>query len=49
MIPVAQTLVTDRLLSRAAGSPDYLREKLALQDLARYMSDEPAKVLPRLV
>jgi two-component sensor histidine kinase len=49
MIPVAQTLVTDQLLSRAAASPDYLREKLALQDLARYMSDEPSKVLSRLV
>jgi two-component sensor histidine kinase len=49
MIPVAHTLVTDQLLCRAAASPDYLSEKLALQDLARYMSDEPSKVLPRLV
>jgi two-component sensor histidine kinase len=49
MIPVAQTLVTDQLLSRETGSPDYLREKLALQDLARSMSDEPTRVLPRLV
>ncbi len=49
MIPIAQTLITDQLLSRAAGNPDYLREKLALQDLARYMSDEPSKVLSRLV
>jgi two-component sensor histidine kinase len=49
MIPVAETLVTDRLFSRPADSPDHLREKLALQDLARHMSDEPSKVLPRLV
>jgi len=49
LIPVAETLITDRLFSRPADSPDHLREKLALQDLARYMSDEPSKVLPHLV
>jgi two-component sensor histidine kinase len=49
LIPVASTFITDQLDGRAAGRPDYLREKLAMQDLAQHMSDEPAQVLPRLV
>ena len=46
---VAQVFTTDELLVRPAPAPDYLREKLALQDLARSMADHPADVLPRLV
>jgi two-component sensor histidine kinase len=47
--PVAQVFVTDELHRRAASEPDYLREKLAIQDLARQMADQPKEVLPRLV
>jgi len=49
LIPVAETFITDQLEKRAPGRPDHLREKLAIQDLARYMSEEPSLVLPRLV
>ena len=41
--------VTDQLWERTASDPDYLREKLALQDLAQEMADRPAEVIPRLV
>lgn len=46
---VAQVFITDELLRRAAPAPDYLQEKLAIQELARHMADRPAEVLPRLV
>ena len=49
MIPVAETYITDKLYARVSGAPDYLQEKLAIQDLAGRMSDHPAEVLPRLV
>ncbi len=46
---VAEVFITDELLTRATPEPDYLREKLAIQDLAHQMADHPAEVLPRLV
>jgi two-component sensor histidine kinase len=49
LIPVADTFITDQLETRVSSRPDYLREKLAMQDLAQHMSDEPTLVLPRLV
>lgn len=49
MIPIAEAFITDELAKRASNGPDYLLEKLALQDLARHMSDHPVQVLPRLV
>jgi two-component sensor histidine kinase len=41
--------ITDELRRRQPKTTDYLLEKLALQDLARQMSDHPAEVLPHLV
>lgn len=41
--------ITDELGRRAALAPDYLSEKLALQDLAHQMAEHPEQVLPRLV
>ena len=41
--------ITDELRRREPKTTDYLKEKLALQDLARQMSDHPAEVLPHLV
>jgi two-component sensor histidine kinase len=46
---IAEVFITDELRIRLPPDPDYLREKLALQDLAEQMSDHPAEVLPRLV
>jgi two-component sensor histidine kinase len=46
---LAEVFITDELQRRTPPDPDYLREKLALQDLARQMSDHPNQVLPRLV
>jgi two-component sensor histidine kinase len=46
---VAQVFITDKLVARSTPAPDYLREKLAIQDLADHMADHPGEVLPRLV
>jgi len=46
---IAEVFITDALHRRTPPDPDYLREKLALQDLASQMSDHPGQVLPRLV
>jgi two-component sensor histidine kinase len=46
---VTDVFITEQLARRAPSNPDYLREKLALQDLARQMADHPEQVLPRLV
>jgi two-component sensor histidine kinase len=46
---IADVFITDELKRRVPTVPDYLSEKLALQDLARHMSDHPKQVLPRLV
>ncbi|HLG85032.1 MAG TPA: HWE histidine kinase domain-containing protein [Bradyrhizobium sp.] len=42
-------IITDELARRSAATPDYLREKLALRDLADDMAHDPSQVLPRLV
>ena len=41
--------ISDELARRVPSAPDYLREKLALQDLALQMAENPELVLPRLV
>lgn len=46
---IAEVFITDRLASRPETHPDYLREKLAIQDLANEMAEHPGEVLPRLV
>jgi two-component sensor histidine kinase len=46
---VAEVSITHELLRRAAPAPDYLREKLALQDLALQMANHPEQLLPHLV
>jgi hypothetical protein len=46
---IAEVFITDRLANRPETPPDYLREKLAIQDLANEMADHPGEVLPRLV
>lgn len=45
----ADVNITEELLRRAPSVPDYLREKVALQDLADQMAEDPAALLPRLV
>ena len=47
--PIARVFITDQLAERDAAVPDFLREKLAIQDLAEVMSDRPDEVLQRLV
>src|SRR5580698_7232129 len=46
---VAHVYITGELLRRAPKKTDYLQEKLALQDLAARMADQPEDVLPRFV
>jgi two-component sensor histidine kinase len=46
---ISSIIVTEQLSRRESSPPDYLREKLALQDLASQMADHPSEVLPRLV
>ncbi|WOH53540.1 hypothetical protein [Bradyrhizobium sp. sBnM-33] len=47
--PIAAVFITEQLADRRSTAPDFLREKLAIQDLAQVMSDHPDEVLPRLV
>ncbi|MDA9476937.1 hypothetical protein XI03_21125 [Bradyrhizobium sp. CCBAU 65884] len=47
--PIATVFITDQLAGRQAAAPDFLREKVAIQDLAKVMSDHPDEVLQRLV
>jgi HWE histidine kinase len=47
--PIAPVIITDELLRRSPANPDYLREKLAIQDLAHRMAERPGEVIPRLV
>jgi two-component sensor histidine kinase len=47
--PVAKVFITDQLYERAPVVTDYLREKLAIQDLAEHMTDRPFELLSRLV
>jgi two-component sensor histidine kinase len=46
---IAEVFITEELGRRLAPAPDYLREKLAIQDLANHMTDHPGEILPRLV
>ena len=46
---IAGVFISDQLIRRPATKPDYLREKLAIQDLAQRMANRPAELLPRLV
>lgn len=46
---VSDVFITDELARREPRKTDYLREKLALQDLATRMADQPDDVLPRFV
>ncbi|MGD9656824.1 MAG: HWE histidine kinase domain-containing protein [Methylocystis sp.] len=46
---VSDVYITEELNRRPPTETDSLREKLALQDLARRMADHPAEVLPRFV
>lgn len=45
----ADVFITDELTRRAPKKPNYLQEKLALQELASRMVDAPEDVLPRFV
>ena len=47
--PIAAVIITDELLRRSPATPDYLREKQAMQDLAQQMADRPTEIIPRLV
>jgi len=47
-LTVADVSITEELYRRAPPKTDYLREKLALQDLAVRMAERPEEVLPRL-
>lgn len=47
--PIGAVFITDQLADRAAAAPDFLREKLAIQDLAHVMIEQPSQVLARLV
>ncbi len=46
---VEEVFITDELARRSAKKVDYLQEKLALQDLAARMANQPDEVLPRFV
>jgi PAS domain S-box-containing protein len=46
---VTDVFITDELDRRAPKKTDYLQEKLALQDIAARMADQPEEVLPRFV
>lgn len=51
MLPqeVSDLIITGELAARSSTTPDYLREKVALRDLADDMANDPKEVLPRLV
>src|SRR5277367_6255186 len=46
---IASVFITDELERRPAKKTDYLQEKLALQELAARMVEQPEEVLPRFV
>ena len=48
-LTIADVFITDELDRRAPKKIDYLQEKLALQELAARMADQPEEVLPRFV
>ncbi len=47
--PLTEIFISEELQRRPPKKTDYLEEKIALQDLAARMADEPAAVLPRFV
>lgn len=48
-LSIADVYITDELNRRTPKTTSYLQEKLALQDLAARMVDQPERVLPRFV
>lgn len=48
-LDLAEVYITDELTRRPPSAADHLREKIALQELAARMADDPEKVLPRFV
>jgi len=48
-VSVVDVTITQDLGRRPAPAPDYLREKLAFQDIAAQMADSPQELLPHLV
>lgn len=46
---VSQVYITDQLAGRVADRVDMAREKVAVQDIARQMANNPSQVLPTLV
>jgi two-component sensor histidine kinase len=46
---VSQVYITNQLAGRVADRIDLAREKLAVQDIARQMANNPSQVLPTLV
>jgi two-component sensor histidine kinase len=42
-------VITDELMGRGSATPDYLREKRAIEELSEQMVDQPGELLPRLV
>jgi two-component sensor histidine kinase len=48
-VPVSEVFITAELDKRVPQQADYLKEKLALQDLAARMADQPEEILPRFV
>jgi len=47
--PIAKVVITDQLADRQAAASDFLREKLAIQNVVEVMSAHLDEVLPRLV
>ncbi|MDB5413257.1 MAG: histidine kinase [Rubritepida sp.] len=48
-VPLDEVIISDELNRRIPAQPDYLKEKLAVYDLASRMVDHPDELLPRFV
>lgn len=48
-LSIAEVYITEALSHRAPKKTDYLKEKLALQELAARMADQPDEILPKFV
>jgi two-component sensor histidine kinase len=48
-LSISAVYITDELKRRLPKKTDYLKEKVALQDLAVRMADQPDEILPRFV
>jgi hypothetical protein len=46
---VADVYITDELYRRDPGNIDVLSKKIALQEIAAVMADDPSQVLPKFV